>query len=81
MTCVDPNTDLNHCGDCQTVCKASGGGTATCSDGQCGVSCPSGKSGCDGKCVDLKSDDKNCGGCGQGCKGALGCLLGYCLGI
>jgi hypothetical protein len=78
-TCVDPRTDLDHCGDCATTCKAPMAAIATCSDGQCGVNCPSGKSSCKSKCVDFKSDDANCGACGNECKGVLGCVLGHCL--
>lgn len=54
-TCVNLQTDVNHCGSC--TAQACGG---TCQSGLC---CTGGKTNCGGTCVDLSSDDKHCGGC------------------
>jgi hypothetical protein len=54
-SCVNLQTDANHCGGCNA--PACGG---TCQSGLC---CTGGKTNCGGTCVDLSSDDKHCGGC------------------
>jgi hypothetical protein len=77
--CIDPRSDLNNCGACGNKSPAVAGGTATCSDGQCGAACASGSSLCDGQCVNTRSDPKNCGSCGNKCKTGVKCTLGLCL--
>jgi hypothetical protein len=77
--CIDTQTDVNHCGNCDKVCPAVSGGVATCTRGQCGVSCAAGNSACGGKCFDLLTDPLNCGACGKKCAGKKQCLLGLCV--
>jgi hypothetical protein len=76
-SCVDGQSDPNHCG-----------ATSDCSGGHAGVKCTSGTScvagscvcddttACNGACVDTTSDANNCGGCGNVCKGV--CVNGGC---
>ena len=46
-TCFETDGDPTHCGASCTVCPVPGnGGTATCSQGACGVSCAAGFSAC-----------------------------------
>ncbi len=54
-TCVDLQTDVNHCGSCNAQPCAG-----MCQSGLC---CTGGKTNCGGTCVDLSSDDKHCGAC------------------
>src|SRR6185436_12414469 len=55
--CVNPNTDVVHCGTCTTTCS---GGTPVCDDGHC---CATGQIWCGTACVDPQSDEANCGDC------------------
>lgn len=74
-TCVNPNTDRNHCG--ATEGCGDGGGTAgqvcdwdqICLDGVCTKSCPAGLVGCGGDCIDPDTSDDYCGASGN-CQGA-----------
>jgi hypothetical protein len=68
ITCVDPNGDPNHCGDCTTVCAA----TEVCSAGVCEPTCDP-LVDCGGICVDLTSDPDHCGGC------TIDCGSGICV--
>lgn len=43
--CVDTQTNLGHCGDCNQAC----GGGQICSEGSC--ACPSGQAFCNGQCA------------------------------
>lgn len=65
--CVDTSSNVEHCGQCNNYCEAPSGGTASCTGGSCGDTCPSGKTKCGGECVVLSSDNENCGTCGKSC--------------
>lgn len=81
QACVDLKTDPNHCGGCTTVCSTADAGspgdagtiTATCTAGQCGVTCGGNLTQCGETCVDEKNDPMNCGGCGTSCDGGTCC--------
>jgi hypothetical protein len=73
-TCVDPDTDNQHCG-AHSDCFGSNAGTA-CGAGQvcdgtgaCNLSCQSGLVSCGGRCTDPNTDDQHCGASGD-CTGA-----------
>ncbi|MGH1348575.1 MAG: hypothetical protein ACRBN8_43920 [Nannocystales bacterium] len=79
--CIDPESDSNHCGDCDRGCGAGGtcieaqcvdscGNacdlvTEVCSSGSC--ECRPGFDRCDGACVDLDTNAAHCGECGEVC--------------
>jgi hypothetical protein len=68
---TDPRTDINHCGSCNNRCSNIGG-TPSCSNGSCTITCVSGFANCDNNVsngceVNTTIDDNNCGGCGQVC--------------
>ncbi|NQU78103.1 Ig-like domain-containing protein [Candidatus Falkowbacteria bacterium] len=50
---VNLNTNLSNCGTCGKVCPGppSGGGSATCASGQCGINCNAGYNLVGGDCV------------------------------
>jgi hypothetical protein len=84
--CVDPATDLAHCGACDARCPAGAHATTTCAAGRCGLSCAQGFADCDvsaanGCEVDLGADARHCGACGAACstRGAASeCRAGAC---
>ncbi|MDB4929691.1 MAG: uncharacterized protein JWM10_2175, partial [Myxococcaceae bacterium] len=69
---VNPTTDVNNCGLCNTRC-ATANGTPACAAGNCAIgSCNTGFANCnaavgDGCEVNLQSDPTNCGTCGMVC--------------
>jgi hypothetical protein len=72
---VNTNTNPNHCGSCGTVC-ASINGTATCSNGQCGIVCSPGWANCNGGLADgcevnTNTDVTRCGSCTNNCTASL----------
>lgn len=69
--CVDPMSDPENCGDCNTLC-ASG----VCIEGTCLV-CAADQSVCGQSCVTVATDPDNCGGCDQPCASGL-CSNGQC---
>jgi hypothetical protein len=79
---TDLQTEIKHCGSCDTICPGptSGSGTATCTGGQCGISCAGGTTLCGGACVALDTVT-NCGACGTACtfsNGTATCDNGMC---
>ena len=90
--CVDLNTDVNHCGECDAECTGAplpSAETVACRDGVCVVaSCPPGFDDCDadptnGCEVGLTSNVEHCGACGQQCAelphvGTTSCVAGRC---
>lgn len=72
-TCVDPTTDLDHCGACHQRCEAPLRGEATCiaTDGGTCLSCSEGFRICGERCVDTSSDPENCDNCGHSCLGGV----------
>jgi len=91
-TCVDPDTDLSHCGDCGIDCAMGRG--FSCRMGRC--VCGTSPGGCEGNqrsmccrvnadggsafCANLDSDGDHCGGCGTPCNPAQAdrCSGGSC---
>jgi len=87
--CIDPSTDVHHCGGCSVDCIALHGAASTCTSGACG--CAAGTKcavGAGFECVSLDDDPRHCGGCttpcthvGDACSGgACDCSYGltYC---
>ncbi len=72
-TCVDPQTDPEHCGTCSNACATG----EACVTGAC--ACTGDLTRCGAACVDTASDPKNCGACGNDC-GAMVCAGGKCSG-
>jgi hypothetical protein len=78
---VAASSDPQNCGLCGHVCSTQGG-TPSCVDGVCQISCDGSRADCnvdisDGCEVDLTSDSANCGRCGISC-GAGTCTNGLC---
>jgi hypothetical protein len=78
---VSLSSDVKNCGACANACS-SAGGTASCDDGICRISCSAGHADCnvdasDGCEADLATDAKNCGQCGVMCDGGT-CSAGAC---
>ena len=71
-TCVDLDSDRDHCGTCGTTCP----GTTTCVSGEC--VCPSGETLCGSLCVDLGTNPEYCGNCNTTCPGGSSCIDGVC---
>jgi hypothetical protein len=72
-TCINPQTDRQHCGattGCGNDAGSAGSACAAgqvCSVGLCGLSCQAGLVDCGGTCIDPASDRQHCGataGCG-----------------
>ncbi|PIV99763.1 MAG: hypothetical protein COW42_10000, partial [Deltaproteobacteria bacterium CG17_big_fil_post_rev_8_21_14_2_50_63_7] len=70
---------MSNCGSCGNVCPVPANGIATCSSGQCGISCDTGYTACSGKCVSLLTDKDNCGYCGVKCGTNQVCSNGTCV--
>ena len=84
--CVDPQTDVYHCGACGNACVGVPGpgqsSIGECVAGVCQIVCLEGYTLCDGECVDLASDTSNCGACGSICESQLvgvACVEGECV--
>jgi hypothetical protein len=70
--CIDPTTDIAHCGNCTTAC----GSGQTCTSGKC--ACPNGGLACGSACVDGTSDHEHCGDCSKACGMTQTCTAGTC---
>ncbi len=92
--CVNPKSDVQHCGGCGIACGAG----ATCNNGVCSniaAPCTAGHLGqfCNldagtshvccpgGGCVSLQTDARNCGRCGVVCGSGLTCVEGACVAL
>ena len=77
--CVDLQSELQHCGDCDAVCESDLVPVA-CRGGECvRANCPVGQEYCgavDG-CRDLASDPEHCGACANACPSGV-CNSGVC---
>ncbi len=73
-TCIDPTSNRNHCGGCESACS----GAEVCSDGTCRTSCPGSQTLCEGGCYSLSSSDDHCGSCGNTCASGESCREGEC---
>ena len=76
-SCVS-DTAVTSCGSSCTACAVPTGGSATCSGGVCGQSCPSGMTLCGGACIALTTT-ANCGACGVACSSGQTCRGGTCV--
>lgn len=84
---VDISSDVNHCGRCDRVCRATPGSGSNvmpaCVDGKCGVACQELWGDCDGDSQNgcenwLAYDSENCGACGLTCPAEEYCWVGEC---
>jgi hypothetical protein len=68
-TCIDPNTDDDHCGSCEIACEAD----EYCDARVCTPFCAPGLTYCpmSGLCVDTTIDPDNCGGCNVICASGI----------
>jgi Stigma-specific protein, Stig1/CXCXC repeat len=73
-TCVNFQTNAQHCGSCNNVCQTG----ATCVAGQC--VCPAtAPTTCNGQCVNTLTDATNCGSCNNSCAFNQICVNGACV--
>lgn len=71
-SCIDLQTNRNHCGACDNRCPAE----TTCTAGVC--TCPGTGTLCDGRCVNTQSENSHCGACGNACPALSSCTGGMC---
>jgi hypothetical protein len=83
----DTSGDPQNCGGCNKGCQTSPHSTPSCAGSQCGVTCESGWTDCDGNpntgCeANLQQDAQSCGTCGHACASAMhadaACTAGSC---
>lgn len=74
--CVDLNSDVNNCGECNSACGAN----LFCSLGMCSDTCAAGLVECGASCVDTNMSAAHCGGCNQACAAGQICSAGVCAG-
>lgn len=73
-SCVDTQSDPDHCGGCGMQCGAG----AWCDQARCTCSQP--QTWCPrGGCADLTRDPANCGTCGNVCPATARCEMGRCV--
>ncbi len=72
--CVDPETDMEHCGGCGVSCIIG----EVCLAGQCAILCPGNQTECYGGCYDLQRSTFHCGQCGNECATGEVCIRGEC---
>jgi hypothetical protein len=82
-TGIDLTSDVNHCGDCKTVCKSSGRNlVAVCVASECTEECRLLYGDCDGNasngCEQSLIVSTHCGMCGMRCATGTSCQLGTC---
>ncbi len=65
--CVDTQTDVTHCGACDTVCPFPPNGSAVCHNGHCQINCEPPLIQCGTECADRRSDPNHCGICNYRC--------------
>jgi hypothetical protein len=79
-SCVNEQSDPNHCGSCGKQCPAVAGATPTCSPGgTCGFTCNANNHLCGGACVNEQTDPANCGACVHVCTAGQACVSGQCV--
>lgn len=74
-TCVDFDSDHDHCGDCDSVCDED----ETCEQSECVPVCDDAEQLCDGSCVQTTFNDEHCGECGNACESSESCLFEECI--
>lgn len=71
-SCVDTDTDVQHCGDCEDACEDRDHSSPTCEDGACGIACDDTWLDCDGRqrngCEASAEDPDSCGDCSTQCE-------------
>jgi hypothetical protein len=83
--CVEPSTDVLHCGGCSRPCPTRAHATRRCADGICFADCDAGYVDCDGAagtgCEASLSSVEHCGACGRRCafpRAIPACVAGDC---
>jgi hypothetical protein len=84
--CVNPQTEVAHCGACGNACPTGPNATARCAAGRCGLTCAANFGDCDndptnGCETDLRVSPANCGSCGRACalmSATAACVAGAC---
>ena len=77
-------SDANNCSSCGNACPSALNASPACTAGNCGFTCNTGYSNCDGGAengceVNLTNSTDNCGGCGNLCPSPFN-ATGYCSG-
>jgi hypothetical protein len=72
-SCVETDTDPNHCGMCNNACA----GGRTCTAGVC--DCPPETPLCGDRCADFDTDSAHCGMCDNPCGMGEVCEGGECV--
>jgi hypothetical protein len=79
--CVNPLTDLAHCGATASAAGTACAAGSVCSAGTCALTCQAGLSTCGGKCVDPQVDVFHCGASADAaCTGGATCGIGQVCG-
>lgn len=80
LTCVNANTDVDNCGQCNRRCTgAQEPDVDYCINGQCVLNCAAPRTACfNSICADLRIDPNNCNTCGNVCASGL-CRNSTCL--
>ena len=73
--CVDPTSDPDDCGSCESSCGAD----EVCSSGTCESECLPPATSCGDVCVDTRNDPDHCGSCSTVCPSGI-CERGACEG-
>ncbi len=76
--CVDPSSDLLHCGECDNECHAGDHASAICVAGSCDFECNEPFEACGQQCVDFNSNPDHCGDCDVPCSDEMVCSAGLC---
>lgn len=83
--CIDPLSDLLHCGTCDFACPSDvKNAQPVCAGGICALDCTVGYSDCDDdkescETAIAESDPNNCGGCGIRCEATEACEVDHCV--
>jgi hypothetical protein len=83
-SCVDTQSDVEHCGGCDAACQTVPNALSVCSFAACGLACNPGFLNCDGQretgCeVNSRFDPDHCGACGKPCSSGELCKSGQCV--
>lgn len=81
MSCVDPRSDVRHCGGCDRVCPVPAEGRATCDAGACGLVCNAGRHLCGTGCADdtaVATCGSRCEPCPARANATSTCSMGSC---